>query len=420
MGSSAGLSASSFVPRYVGEFDLQSEVDFTLPAHYGRALVLVRYGSVPLGLVPVADLDDRPTALALRDAIADHISVDETAVNRILRERAEAEAAGPSISVVVCTKDRESQLQQCLQALSRQRYPRFDIVVVDNTQGSPEVRQVADQLESPVPIHLVVEPEGGLARARNRGASVSESSVVAFIDDDATPDDYWITDLAAGYAATPDAGAVNGAIIPCAIETQAQEWFFQYGGHSKGRDFEQSVIDPGQPGSQSPLYPLPPFGAGGNMSVLRDVLIEVGGFDEALGAGTPARGAEETALFTHLLLAGFKVVFRPTALAWHADRAELDALTMQMRSLGTSLTAYYTSLVVSNPTLIPRLLALLPQGLRDLRGASGSIRVATMTDAFPDELLRSNRRGMLSGPYAYLRSRWNCRGRPKAIGQPAK
>lgn len=412
-------SGSPFLPRFVGEFDLeQEESEFTLPPGYRRALVLVRHGGVPLGLVPVA-IGDSSAQSALQETIASHLTVDQTLIDRSRHQQSAADEAGPSISVVVCTKDRDVQLRQCLEALCRQPYRRFDIVVVDNTAGSPVVREIVDRLIAPVPVRLVVEPEGGLARARNRGASVSDGSVVAFIDDDATPDRYWLTELAAGYTAVPRAAAVNGAILSSEIETEAQEWFFQYGGHSKGRGFREQVVDPARSDSQSALYPLPPFGAGGNMSVRRKALIQVGGFDEALGAGTPAGGAEETALFTQLLLAGCTIVYRPTALVWHADRREQSDLVRQMRSLGTSLTAYYTSLLVGDPKLIVRLIALLPQGLRDLRGAPGSTRMATMSDSFPEQLLHSNRRGMMSGPWAYLSGRWRGRGRPKAIGEIA-
>jgi len=38
----------------------------------------------------------------------------------------------PTISVVVCTRDRPQQPGQCLAALARLEYPAYDVVVVDN------------------------------------------------------------------------------------------------------------------------------------------------------------------------------------------------------------------------------------------------------------------------------------------------
>ena len=415
MNSVATALKAPFAPWHIGELDLAAPVaEFTPPPGYQRALVLVRHGSVLLGVVPI-DFADGSQDCALRDAIAARLTVTGEMIDQSRDQQANAVEAGPSLSVVVCTRNREQQLKQCLDALVRQQYPRFEIVVVDNTNGSSGVREIVDGLVASVPVRVVVEPELGVARARNRGAAASRGAVVAFLDDDAIPAEMWLTELAAGYVVTPQAAAVNGSIFPGAIETEAQELFFQYGGHSKGRNFEAQVIDPSVPGSQSALYPLPPFGAGGNMSIRRDALLHVGGFDEALGAGTPARAGEETGLFTQLLMAGWPIAYRPSALVWHPDRADFTDLVKQMRSLGTGLTAYYTSVVVRDPRLIPRLMRLLPQGVRDLRGAPGSVRTATMSASFPSELMRSNRRGMVLGPTSYLRGWWGRRGRPSAI-----
>jgi GT2 family glycosyltransferase len=408
-------SSASLGPRYVGEFDLaQPDLEFSMPAGYQQALVLVRHDSILLGVVPV-ELADGSHDSALRQAIATHLTVCDDALEEFRTQQARAVAEGPWVSVVVCTRNREHQLEQCVQMLCAQQYPRFEIVVVDNTDGSQAVAAIVRRLDGAVPVRLVVEPVPGLARARNRGAAVSRGSVVAYIDDDARPSDNWVTEIAAGYAENPEVAAVNGSIFPGAIETDAQELFFQFGGHSKGRGFVPQLIDPTALGSQSPLYPLPPFGAGGNMSVRRDALVRVGGFDEALGAGTLTGGGEETGLFTQLLLAGYSIAYRPSALAWHPDRAEFSALLKQMRSLGTSLTAYYMSVVVRDPRLIPRLVALLPQAIRDVRGGGGSVRTATMSASFPSELMQSNRRGMLFGPVAYLRAWWRRRGRPSGL-----
>src|SRR5436190_19382854 len=37
-----------------------------------------------------------------------------------------------AVTVIVCTRERPLQLEHCLRELTRQSYPRFDILVVDN------------------------------------------------------------------------------------------------------------------------------------------------------------------------------------------------------------------------------------------------------------------------------------------------
>src|SRR5882757_7956317 len=92
------------------------------------------------------------------------------------------------------------------------------------------------------------------------------------------------------------AGLPAAMIVPARLDTQVQEWFELYGGHSKGRGFSPAVFS--RHGPQSPLFPLPPFGAGGNMAFRREALTRIGGFDVAMGAGTPARASEDTLALT--------------------------------------------------------------------------------------------------------------------------
>jgi hypothetical protein len=75
-----------------------------------------------------------------------------------------------------------------------------------------------------------------------------------------------------------------------------------------------------------------------------------------------------------------------------------------MVGYGCGLTAAYTSLLLAQPRLIWKLLRLIPTALRDLLGKD-SLRVSTLREDFPRELLGANRRGMLAGPRAYLRGR---------------
>jgi glycosyltransferase involved in cell wall biosynthesis len=50
----------------------------------------------------------------------------------------------PSCSVVICTRNRPGELNECLKGVSRLLYPRFDVLVVDNAPTDPRTREVAD------------------------------------------------------------------------------------------------------------------------------------------------------------------------------------------------------------------------------------------------------------------------------------
>ena len=48
-----------------------------------------------------------------------------------------------SLTVAVCTRDRPMQLDQCLEAVARLVYPRFEVLVVDNAPSNAQTREVA-------------------------------------------------------------------------------------------------------------------------------------------------------------------------------------------------------------------------------------------------------------------------------------
>jgi GT2 family glycosyltransferase len=189
-------------------------------------------------------------------------------------------------------------------------------------------------------------------------------------------------------------------MVPAQLRSDAQRLFEAFGGHSKGLGFSRRVFGPATAGTYNALLPLPPFGAGGNMTFRRRVVEQIGGFHESLGAGTPAQGAEDTLALTKVLLAGGTIVYQPGAYVAHYHRAEMAGLTKQFFGYGTGLTAFYAALVIERPGRILDLLRIAPAALRAL-GRGGSL--AGVPDDFPQEPLRRKRRGMLLGPFLLLR-----------------
>ncbi|MEV6343644.1 glycosyltransferase family A protein [Actinoplanes sp. NPDC051851] len=314
-------------------------------------------------------------------------------------------ASAPEITVVVCTRERPAALARCLESLFAQRYPGFRVLVVDNAPESGATAAVVrDAAATRDWVRYLAEPRAGLSYARNTAVAACPGRILAWIDDDEIADPHWLAEIARALHDHPEADVVSGVIVPAELETRAQLWFEQFGGHSKGRGFRPDVFGPHTADRQSPLYPLPPFGTGANMTFRPGVIERIGGWDTALGAGTPAMGSEDTLAFTQVLLGGGTIVYQPTAVTHHYHRRDLAGLHRQMVGYGTGLTAAYTGLLLRRPGLLWRLIGLAPTAYRDLTGAD-SLRVSTLRDDFPRELLAANRRGMVAGPAAYLRGR---------------
>jgi glycosyltransferase involved in cell wall biosynthesis len=333
--------------------------------------------------------------------------VEATRVPPFLAGRAAAWSNGPSITAAVCTRGRPDGLVPLLESLVDQRYP-IRVVVVDNAPVDDRTKRVAGQFASRLDLTYVVEARPGLSWARNRAIEASDTDVVAWVDDDERCDEWWAAEVARAFVEHPSADAVCGSVLPAEIETVAQHLFEQYGGHSKGRGLTPAVFSPATRSQQSPLYPLPPFGVGGNMAFRRPALQRLGGFDCALGAGTVTRGAEDTAALSEVLWLGGTVVYQPNAMVRHRHRRDQDALRNLFEGYGSGLGAFYMSMVVRHPACVRELIRLAPRALHDLRSRDGA-RLSGLGDDFPRELLVLNRRAMRRGPWRYLRGRRHAR-----------
>jgi glycosyltransferase involved in cell wall biosynthesis len=378
----------------LGYVDLEVQEEASFPSAAAASAFqafesLINAGLARSGLPPVSELS--VTGLQL-----DANQLAFVAERRHLLENA------PSISVVLCTRDRPNRVADCIGKLARQQYPAYEIVVVDNAPADPgAVPAVLQSIDAPVPVRYVLEPRAGLSWARNAGWKAATAEIIAFVDDDELPDEHWLAELVRGFSTRSNVGCVTGMVVPAELRTEPQQLFEALGGFRQGRGFAQEIFDPEHP--QSPVYPFPPFGAGANMAFRRDVLIHIDGFDVALGAGTPAKASEETLAFARTRLAEHTIVYQPTAMVAHYHRETLAELKTQLHNYSIGTTAHYTALILWKPRLLLSVLSLIPRAVIDNWPAKDPARMAAMRSS-PAILVVTQLLGMLKGPLAYIRS----------------
>jgi GT2 family glycosyltransferase len=330
-----------------------------------------------------------------------------TRTPRFLESRERVLREGREITVAVCTRNRPDDLVILLESLAQQEYKRLRILVVDNAPSDDRTRRLVSSFARNRDLEYVTEHRPGLSWARNRAIEVSESGLIAWADDDEVCDRWWAAEIVRGFVEVPEAGAVTGLLAPSELETQSQAWFEQYSGVARSRGFSRAVFSPATAHQQSPLYPLPPYGAGGNMAFRRQALERIGGFDCALGTGTATLAGEDTAAFSALLLAGGTIVYQPSAIVRHRHRRDYDSLRRVMLGYGRGLSAYYASMLAHHPSCAPALMRLSRQALRDQFSRDGPR--SRDLEGFPPELLRLNRLGLLQGAFMYPRARLRAR-----------
>src|SRR5207237_289287 len=123
-----------------------------------------------------------------------------------------------SCTIAICTRNRPSLLDACLEAVSRVDYPDFEVLVVDNASDSGRTREVARRWGA----RYLREPVAGLSRARNRAGSACRTDLLAYLDDDALPDPNWLTDLTAEFG-DPMVMVVAGSCRALRLETDAEQ-----------------------------------------------------------------------------------------------------------------------------------------------------------------------------------------------------
>ena len=311
-------------------------------------------------------------------------------------------------SVVVPTAlSRPDQLRRCVARLRELDHPDYEVIVVDN-------RRQGASVEIPG-AHVVREPRPGISAARNRGLAAADGEIVAFTDDDVEVDRRWLRALGERFSRQPDLAAVTGLVVPSELETPAQIFFEQSGsGLDRGyaaltfeRDgrfqIRRRSIDDGSERVHS-LYQTGELGLGSNMAFRTSVLRAMGGFDVALGTGTPTFGGEDLAMLIELIVAGHRLAYEPSAIVHHTHRATLDDLERQIYGYGVGFTAMLTAIALRNPRHFAGLTAALPAWVRSLRNPASPKR-SNRSDTYPTSLARSELRGMLAGPQAYLSAR---------------
>ncbi|GAB2515574.1 glycosyltransferase family 2 protein [Nocardia heshunensis] len=387
-----------------------------------KILALVRWHAAPVGVVVLdaergRDWETRaPTVRnAVAEAVSEHLRSDNPdAAAEIgpacVRRRRRMLAHAPAITVVVATRGRPESLRRCLEALLRLDYPRYEIVVVDNDPpDDATATMIAERFGDRV--RYVREDVRGLAAAHNHGLAIADGRIVAFTDDDVIVDRLWLAGIAEGFDATPDVGCVTGLILPAELETPAQLLLEQHGGFDKG--FTARIFDMDGHRPEDPLFPFTAgrFGSGANMAFDTAVLRGLGGFDPAIGIGTRARGGDDLAAFFRVVVGGHRLVYQPSALVWHHHHREMAALRNQVYGYGVGLGAYLTSALVHDPKMVGAFVRRLPRGVAYALAATSARREGDDTTGdsawgLPAELAGLGRRGVLSGPAAYVISRW--------------
>lgn len=214
------------------------------------------------------------------------------------------------ISAIICTHNRASYLGAAIDSLLAQNFEDYEVIVVDNASTDNTRAVVEARLHDPK-LQYVYEPNLGLSVARNTGARIANSEILAYLDDDAEASAGWLKALMEIYEVDTKVAIAGGKVtLIWPPDCVPPKWLStNMTGNLGAYDLGNDLVYITQPG-------LTPRGL--NYSIRADFLQKIGGFDPHLGrVGKNLLSNEELYMTEKALQMGFRVAYLPDALVAH-------------------------------------------------------------------------------------------------------
>jgi len=209
----------------------------------------------------------------------------------------------PTISIIILNYNGKQFVDDCLSSVLNQTYNNYEVIFVDNnsTDGS------ADYAKSKYPAIKLIRNKGnyGYAKGNNIGIKQSKGEYVLVLNPDTMVEKTWLAELTKA-AKSNDAAAYQPKILNFThrdlIDTAHPR--IHYTGLAWGDIYKKDA------GFSTPTEIS--FGSGTAVMIKRSVLEEIGMLDEDL-----FMYHEDVDLGWRMLMAGYKILFIPTAVMYH-------------------------------------------------------------------------------------------------------
>ena len=231
------------------------------------------------------------------------------------------------ISIVLCTSGQRPSVEDCLRSLHALDDDDHEVLVVENAPV-PTLGPACERWGA----RLVHEPRRGLDAARNRGLHEASGGIVAYVDDDCVVDPGWLAAYRRAFE-DPATGFATGRVRPRSLARPSERAFERWYRFDRGPRSRCFELDDPWPHMRVLANQL---GTGCKMAFRRTVLVEAGGFDEALDMGTLIGGGGDLDAFARLLRAGVRAAYVPEAVVRHAHRTTMRALRWQFFGYGAA------------------------------------------------------------------------------------
>ena len=223
------------------------------------------------------------------------------------------------VSVIILTKNAGDGFATLLQRLFSQKFDgNYEIIVVDSgsSDGTPETAQ-----SFPVKFVRIKPEEFHHGRTRNLGAEQASGRILVYLTQDALPlHDNWLRKLTDDLK-NPQVAMVVGRQIPWQTSKPPEKFFYSY-------YFPEHKIE--VVGGASDYYRDNMFISNVNSAIKKDVWQQFKFLEDIVLA-------EDKEFAKRILLAGWKIVYQPDAVVYHAHNFSLRSVFQRFVNAGIAL-----------------------------------------------------------------------------------
>ena len=230
------------------------------------------------------------------------------------------------VSVVICTRNREKALRNCLCSIAESATRPFEVLVVDQSTNGRTAQVVSEaSAKSPFPMLYTHLDTVGHTKARNAGIRASRGQIIAFTDDDCLVDAGWLDAVSREFSDSR-VSCVCGQTRPADHTERPKPALLSTLNHYRRRLVR---------GRHNPVT----VGRGNNMAFRKSDLLMLGGFNERIGVGTSLHAGDDLDLFYRLMEAGGYIVHAPDAIVLHTQPDDWQAVIRKKRGYAISAAA---------------------------------------------------------------------------------
>jgi cellulose synthase/poly-beta-1,6-N-acetylglucosamine synthase-like glycosyltransferase len=219
----------------------------------------------------------------------------------------------PKVSIIVASRNNESTIGQCLQALFNLDYPKdaLEVLVIDGCSTDNTVK-----IAQSFPAKVISLPLNAAA-AYNQAQKIAQHDILGFVDSDAKVEFDWLKKLVV-HLDEPKVAGVSGSIETWNIENS---WARSIGYEIKNR-YKRIGKYTGRIATM-------------NLLLKKTAIFEAGGWDEKL----PSQ--YDTDFGFRLSQLGYKIAYEPAAKCYHYNRPTLKAYWRQQLQYGKNTVKLY-------------------------------------------------------------------------------